>query len=178
LCRRHRWQDESIDRELGPPIHAVVVRTKILEEVFGDPCRDVACEPRRDDDAQVDPWLCCRLVERRYRAAVLFGVLASSASSDQSLTSSCAPPRSTSKCRSPLVSTRESSFSTSRWIVRRSGRAPYSGSKPSCDSRATASSANSISTCCARSRRTSRWSSSLVRRLRAQHVEIEFADEA
>jgi hypothetical protein len=31
------------------------VRAKILEEVFGDPCRDVACEPRCDDDAEVDP---------------------------------------------------------------------------------------------------------------------------
>jgi hypothetical protein len=65
LCRRHRWHDESIHREFAPPIHAVVARAKILEEVFGDPCRDVACEPRRDDDADVDPWLCCRLVERR-----------------------------------------------------------------------------------------------------------------
>jgi hypothetical protein len=44
-------------------------------------------------------------------------------------------------------------LSTSRWIVRRSGRAPNSGSNPFRDSQSTASSVNSTVIACPCSRR-------------------------
>ncbi len=128
--------------------------------------RDILREPRSDHQAEQDRGLAPRRSRGRFSPhLLLLRPLQASCSSTSKVQLVAVERRRRTRLpgsRAPERTMRESSFSTSRWIVRRSGRAPNSGSKPSRASSSTASSVNSTSIRCARSLRASRSSSSRV----------------